>query len=448
MDSFTAFCKYLCCGLIFWTGQIYAQPLSVKAEKNTKVIVVGGGISGLAAAQLLNSKGIEVLVLEAQNKLGGRLKTDRTNGVVFDEGASWIHGPEDNPISSLANSSGITTFLTQDTSVIIYDRNGKAYSKSLLDIEEERYMNVLDDVGGQKHLSVYEYLKQEYPEQINSDLWTYMLSAFLEFDTGGDINKLSAKYFYDDKAFNGEDLIVTNGYDKIIDYLSKNITVELNAFVNQINYSKQGVVVKTNAKTYKADYVLVTVPLGILKNKKITFTPPLKQRTAKAIDFLEMGTVNKFLCVWDTVFWNKEQYIGFTPKEKGKFNYFLNVNKFANKPALMTFAFGEYAKETELLSDAEVTEEIMDHLRVMYGDSIPYPNVLKRTFWNTNPFTFGAYSFVGVGGKSKYYKWFKQKKRTHLYFAGEHTNKMYRGTVHGAYLSGLREANKILKSLK
>ena len=448
MGSLTAIFKYLCCGLLLWYSQAHAQLSAITAEKKAKVIVVGGGISGLAAAQLLNSKDIEVLVLEAQNKLGGRLRTDREDGVVFDEGASWIHGPEDNPISALADSAGITTFLTQDTSVVVYNTKGKVYSKSFLDLEEEQYVNVLEEIGGRKHSSVYDYMKQEYPEKMDRDLWTYMFSAFLEFDTGGDISKLSAKYFYDDKAFNGEDVIVTNGYDKIIHYLSKDLTVELNTFVNQIDYSKDGVVVKTNSKTYKADYVLVTVPLGILKNKSILFTPPLKPKTTKAIDFLEMGTVNKFLCVWDTVFWDAEQYIGFTPKEKGKFNYFLNVNKFANKFALMTFAFGEYAKETELLSDSEVTEEIMNHLRVIYGDSIPYPLLVKRTYWNTNPFTLGAYSFVGVGGKSKYYKGFKQKKRTRLYFAGEHTNRMYRGTVHGAYLSGLREAKRILKSIK
>ena len=162
-----------------------------------------------------------------------------------------------------------------------------------------------------------------------------------------------------------------------------------------------------------------------------------------------MGSVNKFLCVWDTAFWDVDkQYIGYTPKEKGKFNYFLNVKPFTNANALMTFSFGDYSLETEKMSDEEIIENIMSHLKVIYGDSIPYPKHMKRTSWNSNPYTYGSYSFVGISGRSKYYKHFKQSKSSHLYFAGEHTSKPYRGTVHGAYLSGLREAEKIIKAIQ
>jgi phytoene dehydrogenase-like protein len=81
------------------------------------VVVIGGGISGLAAAKKLKEKGFNVIVLEAQEKVGGRMRTDRSLGVAFDEGASWIHGPNGNPITSLASQSGANTFLTSDDSV-------------------------------------------------------------------------------------------------------------------------------------------------------------------------------------------------------------------------------------------------------------------------------------------------------------------------------------------
>jgi monoamine oxidase len=80
-------------------------------------VVIGGGISGLAAAKKLKEKGFTVIVLEAQEKVGGRMRTDRSLGVAFDEGASWIHGPKGNPITNLASQSGANTFLTSDDSV-------------------------------------------------------------------------------------------------------------------------------------------------------------------------------------------------------------------------------------------------------------------------------------------------------------------------------------------
>ena len=423
--------------------------LHAQNNKSSKVIVVGGGISGITAAHYLKKQHVEVLVLEAQEKLGGRLRTDRSDGVVFDEGASWIHGPDNNPITDLAKASGMETFLTKDDLVVVYNNKGEKYSDAVLEKEELKYEDVLNDIGGKKTESVAEYIRNEYPEYTENLLWRYMWSAFLEFDTGGDIDQLSSKYFYDDEAFDGEDLIVTNGYDRLIQYLSEEIPVELSTSVSNIDYSGSDIQVETNNGTFSADYVLVTVPLGVLKKQKIGFVPDLRSKTQKAIEYLDMGTVNKFLCVWDTAFWDvDQQYIGYTPEVKGKFNYFLNAKTFSNKNALMTFAFGAYSKQTETMSDEEISEEIMSHLKVIYGDSIPYPKLIKRTFWNTNPYTYGAYSFVGFGGKSKYYNWFKQKKKTNLFFAGEHTAKAYRGTVHGAYLSGLREAKRILKQIQ
>ena len=92
------------------------------------VIIIGAGISGLAAANKLKERGFTVTVLEAQDKVGGRLRTDRSLGLAFDEGASWIHGPNGNPITSLAQQAGATTFLTDDESLKVYDVNGTLYT--------------------------------------------------------------------------------------------------------------------------------------------------------------------------------------------------------------------------------------------------------------------------------------------------------------------------------
>ncbi|NJL80377.1 MAG: FAD-dependent oxidoreductase [Richelia sp. SM2_1_7] len=78
-----------------------------------------------------------------------------------------------------------------------------------------------------------------YPEEAKNRLWKYMLSAFLEFNTGADINRLSSKYFYDDEGFRGEDVLVTNGYDLITDYLAQTLDIRLNTPVSGIDYTGQ-----------------------------------------------------------------------------------------------------------------------------------------------------------------------------------------------------------------
>jgi len=413
-----------------------------------KIIVIGAGVAGLAAAKKLKENGFTVLILESQEKTGGRLRTDRSLGIAFDEGASWIHGPKGNPITPLAAQSGANTYLTDDESLRIYDQSGKEYNTDLLDTEYDLFEAALTAVrkAGTENQSFEAIFNALYPEKGKERLWKYMLSAYLEFDTGGDISNLSSKYFYDDEEFSGADVIITNGYDKVADFLGKGLDIKLNSRVTEINYGAAKPFVKANGTTFEADHILVTVPLGVLKNKSIAFSPALPSEKTKAIEKNQMGNVNKFLLVWKAAFWDANtQYIGYTPETKGKFNYFMNVNKFLPASnALMTFAFGKYATQTESMSDAQITTEITSHLKAIYGNNISNPIQFLRTKWGSNINSFGSYSFATSGTTSEDFNTMAQSVQNKVFFAGEHTEMEYRGTVHGAYLSGLREAEKII----
>ena len=275
-----------------------------------------------------------------------------------------------------------------------------------------------------------------------------MLSAFLEFDTGADIRDLSSLDFYDDEAFAGEDVIVTNGFDKVANSLATGIDVRLNTIVKAVHSLNDAVRIKTDKGDVVADAVLVTVPLGVLKRGVISFKPDLPRETRNAIDRIGMGVVNKFLCVWRESFWDERlQYLGLTPETKGKFNYFLNAKRFIQSNALMTFAFGDYALETESMTDTEVTDEIVKHLRIIYGAGVPQPMHLLRTKWGQDEFTFGSYSFVSNRSRSSEFDRFKGPINGRMFFAGEHTSRDYRATVHGAYLSGQRAAAEIMDEI-
>ena len=411
------------------------------------VVVIGGGISGLAAAKKLKEKGFTVIVLEAQEKVGGRMRTDRSLGVAFDEGASWIHGPSGNPITSLASQSGANTFLTSDDSVEVFDTSGAAYSDSFLTNAENQFNNALNAVrnAGTQIESFQTVFNSLYPTQANSKLWKYMLSAYLEFNTGGDISKLSSKFFDDDEEFNGEDLIITNGFDKVTDFLAQGLDIRLNTRVINVNYSNTKVAITTIGNNIEADYVIVSVPLGVLKNNSISFTPTLPTNKINAIANTNIGNVNKFLLVWSTPFWDTNlQYIGYIPDIKGKFNYYLNIKKFTPSNGLMTFAFGDYATVTESMTDSQIINEIMLNLKSIYGNSIPNPTNFLRTKWGQNINSFGAYSYPTNGSTSADFDTLANEINNKVFFAGEHTEREYRGTVHGAYLSGIREADKII----
>lgn len=426
----------------------FSSPLSAHSKSvfsNKKVLVVGAGIAGLSAATYLKEQGVEVLVLEAQAKVGGRIQTDRSLDIPFDKGASWIHGPKGNPICEILSASGAKTFWTNDDNVSVFDFNGVEYSDKELNRAELKYNKLLRSLGGSKTQSFEEVFYQNYPEYTNNRLWTYMLSSDLEFDTGGDLQELSSLDFYDDEVFGGDDLIISNGFDHLPNYLAKGLDIELNTSITAIDYSKENILIQSNQKSYVADFIVLTVPLGVLKKKKIAFTPSLPKPIDQAIQRLKMGTVNKFLCLWDKAFWDTNlQYIGYTPKEKGKFNYFLNIKKFTPANGLVTFAFGHPAKATESQSDAEIVAEIMTHLKAIYGSNIPAPSQFLRTKWDSNPYAYGSYSFASNGTRSTDYELFENSIDDKVFFAGEHTSKDYRSTVHGAYLSGIRAAKAIV----
>jgi len=415
--------------------------------KGKSVLIIGAGISGLAAAKKLQSKGFAVTVLEAQDRVGGRLRTNRSLGVAFDEGASWIHGINKNPITTLAQEAGATTAFTDDESILSYDLGGAKRADSVYAAAEtELYDTVLANLSqhGALGKSFEEVFNAQYPQYVNDRLWKFLLSTYVTFDLG-DLNKLSSLYYDEGKVFGGDEHIITNGYDTIPTYLAQGIEVKLNTRVTNIDYSQKMVKVTSNSGTQEADYVIVTVPLGVLKNNKIAFSPALPTNKQNAIAKVGMNCVNKFLLTWDTAFWDDKQYIVYTPDTRDKFNYFVNVKKFhPTVNALMTFAYADYGRQTETMTDTEIIDAIMGHLKDMYGNAIPMPTNMLRTKWNGNENSYGAYSYTALETEMIHFEDLAAEVNDKLFFGGEHTEVDYFSTAHGAYLSGIREADKII----
>ncbi len=410
------------------------------------IIVVGAGIAGLAAARKLKASGYTVKVLESQDRIGGRLRTNRTLGFAFDEGASWIHGIRGNPITTLAQDAGMRTFETVDENRISFDQGGLIRNASVYDQTENDLYEILATLKGKgKATESFETVfNRLYPSKANDRLWKFFLSTYVTFDTG-DLDKLSSLLYDEGEEYSGVEKIAINGYDTIPEYLAKGLSIELNERVHAIDYSADKVKVSHQGHISEADYVLVTVPLGVLKSNTIQFTPSLSQNKREAIQKTGMNCVNKFLLTWSRSFWDDVQYLSYTPGEKDKFNYFVNIKKYLpDTPALMTFAYAEYARRTENMTDAEVTGEIMFHLKDMYGNGIPDPTNMLRTKWQSNINSFGSYSYPAVETQMQFFNDLAVEVNNKLFFAGEHTEIDYFSTAHGAYMSGIREADKII----
>ena len=410
------------------------------------VIIVGAGISGLSAAKKLHEKGFKVKILEAQDRIGGRLSTNRSLGIAFDEGASWIHGIDGNPITTLAQQSGMTTAFTDDESRKSYDIGGVLRNPTIYDAAEDEFYTILNTLNkkGNYTQSFEAVFNNLYPSIVKDRLWKFLLSTYLTFDTG-DVDKLSSLLYNEGEEYTGIEKIATNGYDKIAQFLAKDLNILLNQRVSKVDYSNPNVKISHNGTTTVADYVIVTVPLGVLKANNIQFSPSLPSIKQNAIQKIGMNCVNKFLLTWNTAFWDDVQYISYTPEAKDKFNYFVNLKKVnPSVNALMTFAYANYARQTETMTDTQVIDEIMSHLKDIYGNKIPNPTNMLRTKWQSNANSFGAYSYTAVGTEMQHFDDLASEINNKVFFAGEHTEIEYFSTAHGAYISGIREADKII----
>ena len=413
-----------------------------------QVLVIGAGISGVGAAKKLQEHGFQVTVLESQDRIGGRLKTNRDFGFAFDEGASWIHGVDGNPIIQLAKDAGLTTVPCDEDSILSYDEGGRLRSEeehSAVDVEfeDEIYDSIVEHAS--KDLSFAQVFKNLHPDKAKDRLWIYVLSAYMTFNLG-DVNKLSSLDYDQEEKFGVEEALVTNGYDSIPKFLAKDLDVHLNQRVSKVEYSGDKIFVTHNGTVTSADFVLVTVPLGVLKSGRVEFSPSLPEYKITAIQTVPLNCINKFLLLWDECFWDDEFYISYTPERTDIFNYFVNLkHHLPHLNALITYAYADEAIYTETLTDEQVLEHIMKHLRDIYGPETPAPKTMYRTFWNSDENAYGVYTYPGLGSSPKFFDDLAKSVDDKVFFAGEHTSKKYFSTVHGAYLSGIREADKIIK---
>lgn len=421
------------------------------------VIIVGAGVSGLRAAQILQQHKQRVLLLEARNRIGGRIWTEQTSGTPLDLGASWIHGTRGNPITQIARQQNAALIPTDYEDLQRFDFNGSPLTDDLdrrADTLLERYFQWARKYAEDQNTDIslqaaFEaVLRREPLDARDLRLLNYALNTTLEHEYAADASQLSAWYFDQQAEFDGEDVIFQQGYRVIIDALSQNLEIRLNQVVQRIVYDDGGVTLHTPNDTLRASTILVTAPLGVLQRGSIIFEPPLPANKQTALARVGMGLLDKCYLIFPQVFWDGETLLGYAGERKGEWAEWLNLNALLGAPILLGFNAGAYARTLESQTDAQIVQSAMDTLRKIYGKDIPQPLDYRITRWGQDPFAFGSYSFLGVNATPKDYDTLAQPAGERVFFAGEHTQRDYPSTVHGAYLSGERAANQILSFLK
>jgi monoamine oxidase len=421
------------------------------------VIVIGAGISGLATAAALQAKGQRVIVLEASDRIGGRIHTDRSLGSAVDLGASWIHHTTKNPIAELARRFELKTIETNYESLTLFDTDGTRRSSLESSDDYEKVFESAWEAGARDKQAG----KPDAPLEAHFDAairatgpteaalreWKYVIGRDVECGSAADLSEISLQSWGEGTEEEGPDVLFPGGYDGIVEGLAKGADVRTEQVVKKISRSASSVTVETNKATFRAARVVVTVSLGVLKKGLIEFDPELPKAKQAAVDRLGMGVLNKVALRFAEPFWEADdtEWIGRVTSRRNDWASFLNLDHTFGEPVLLAFTTGSFAREAESLSDADTVAGIMKALRSLYGPTIPDPVGSLVTRWASNPFTHGSYSFYRVGAGPEDRRALASSVDDTLFFAGEATTDRY-ATVHGAYESGLRAAAEVLRA--
>ncbi|KAF2541480.1 hypothetical protein F2Q70_00037381 [Brassica cretica] len=432
------------------------------------VIVVGAGLAGLAAARQLLSFGFKVVVLEGRSRPGGRVYTQKMGGkgrfAAVELGGSVITGLHANPLGVLARQLAIPLHKVRDHCPL-YNSEGEVVDKAVDSNVEFGFNKLLDKVAEVREMmggaankvslgEVLETLRVLYGVAKDSEerkLFDWHL-ANLEYANAGCLSNLSAAYWDQDDPYEmgGDHCFLAGGNWRLINALAEGLPILYGKRVDAIKYGDRGVEVVSGSQRFQGDMILCTAPLGVLKKRCITFEPELPRRKQAAIDRLGFGLLNKVAMLFPSVFWGDDLdtfgCLNDSSIDRGEFFLFYAYHTVSGGPALVALVAGEAAQRFECTEPSTLLHRVMKKLRSIYGPKgvvVPDPIQTICTRWGSDPFSYGSYSHVRVGSSGVDYDILAESVNNRLFFAGEATTRQHPATMHGAYLSGLREASRI-----
>ncbi|XP_026276870.1 spermine oxidase [Frankliniella occidentalis] len=475
-----------------------------------QVVIVGAGPSGIAAATRLLTKGVDkIVLLEAENRIGGRIHTVPFGDGVVDLGAQFCHGEKGNVVYDMAHPLDLL-----ESSMELY--NNMTFFKSSGQMVDSNVgswlfgmcLDITDEAGKELQnyrLSLGDYVTSEFhkrvkketsPKNLTSALTHEFLEWFHQFENSIDGSdswfETSGSGHTQYVECEGDPVLVwkQGGYSKVLDllmnkYPNPSLSIPISSKIltekvvtrilwDQVNGAPVSVYCQDGSQ-YDTDHVIVTISLGVLKEQAPQlFSPSLPRPKLDAINGLSIGAVDKIFLKFPETWW-PENIHGFSLlwSEEDK-KIFQEKYKNNEKKLWMQKVFGFYkdlhqpgvlcgwivgpgARMMESCSDQEVVESCQELLSQFLGQcyNIPKIQAIARSKWYSNPHFRGSYSFrsmntekMNVNAKQLAEPLKNRKNRKVVHFAGEATHEHFFSTVHGAIETGWREAECILEEIR
>uniref|UniRef100_A0A8C7Y4U1 [histone-H3]-N(6),N(6)-dimethyl-L-lysine(4) FAD-dependent demethylase n=1 Tax=Oryzias sinensis TaxID=183150 RepID=A0A8C7Y4U1_9TELE len=411
-----------------------------------------------------------VVVLEARDRIGGRVWDDTSLGVMVGRGAQIVNGCVNNPIALMCEQMDIKMHKLGERCEL-FQKGGQATDPTIDKRMDFHFNAILDVVSewrkdksqsqdtplGEKVQEVKKNFLQESGMQF-SELEEKVLQfhlSNLEFACGSTLDKVSARSWDHNEffaQFSGDHTLLTKGYYVLLHKLAEGLDICTNCPVQAIDYSGETVkVISSNGSQWTAQKVLVTVPLILLQKNLIHFNPPLPERKLKAIHSLGAGIIEKIALQFPCRFWDKKiqgaDYFGNippVPEKRGMFSVFYDLDPQGKNAVLMSVISGDAVAAVQDMEEKDVVNECMKVLRELFKEQeVPEPVNYFVTHWSKDVWSQMSYSFVKTGGSGEAYDILAEDVQGKVFFAGEATNRHFPQTVTGAYLSGVREASKM-----
>jgi monoamine oxidase len=441
-----------------------------------RVIVIGAGFAGLAAANALQEAGVEVVVLEARDRLGGRARTADVAGARVDLGCSWIHTPIGNPLARFAAQAGVGTVPFGVLNVILphlsaFDARGGGWldpldlvSAFLETLNFDRATAALQAALGREaslEAALQRFLEERGLPPDAERRAEFAVRLVASGDFAAPLRKVGLDgYLEIGRLYRGEDVLPAAGYADLVAALGSGLDVRRGEVVREIRYGANGVAVDTvgseaesdghrsrarsGRTTHAGSHVIVSVPLGVLQKRRIRFSPSLPRDKERAIRAIGFGSFEKVVLRFEDAFWRPERVHVAHLAERGlRWPLFLDLTDVTGVPTLVAFTYGDQAWALRGRRTGRIAREVLAVLRELHG-AIPEPVALARTSWQSDPYALGAYSYPRPGTSGADFDALAEPVAGRVLFAGEATNQDRYGYADGAFDSGIREAKRLL----
>jgi len=438
-------------------GAVILPKISFPKSEPKNVLIIGAGIAGLAAAYKLKQNGVNVTLIEARNRAGGRILTYNFDGtgLTCELGGEWV-GISHTRLIELCKKFGLELQNHQfETHLVLNEEYKKAGDWDFSPEWKRKYDALLDHFNA---LPPDSDLKKDFDKL---DWWRYIVNQGINekdlelkelldsTDFGETIRQVSAYAGISEYAESSEknemDFHIKGGNSQIIFKLAEAVGIEniiLKTKVEKVEQKNELVIVYcNNGKKYEANNLICTIPTFSLL--KINWEPGLSKNYLDALNELQYSRIIKTSLLFSERFW-KDESLDMITDTLPHYFFHSTKNQEGVKGILTSYAIGDRAYVLSKMNEQKKIKEICKALKPAFGEIKDYAERTVSYYWGSDDYSQGAYAIYNK------HQWLDvreelNKNHNRVYFAGEHLAD-WQGFMEGAINSGEEAADKILNS--